>query len=158
MWGLAHLRWCLTVLRTGMPRANPSLSQNLGVQFCSPPVAEGCDTASGSGDIDCPTGLKLECVNFTVRTMHLPTNASIWLQADMYPLSKPNTTYSFTVFSNGETLDESPISLEGAKAFTTTNDPNADVRLGYTYYPGKEWWPRHLRDGRKVPSLQVYTS
>ncbi|RLN99518.1 hypothetical protein DYB28_001635 [Aphanomyces astaci] len=112
------------------------LSQNLGVQFCSPPVAEGCDTASGSGDIDCPTGLKLECINFTVLTMHLPTNASIWLQ-DLYPLSKPNTTYSFTVFSNGETLDESPISLEGAKAFTTTNDPNTDVRLAYTYYPGK---------------------
>ncbi|RHZ29648.1 hypothetical protein DYB37_013208 [Aphanomyces astaci] len=71
---------------------------------------------------------------------------------------QPNTTYSFTAFSNGESLDESPIWLEGAKAFTTTNDPNTDVRLAYTYYPGKEWWPRHLRDGRKVPSLQVYTS
>ncbi|RHZ15658.1 hypothetical protein DYB31_016210, partial [Aphanomyces astaci] len=61
------------------------LSQNLGVQFCSPR----------------------------------------W-QKVVIPLLAPNTTYSFTVFSNGETLDESPISLEGAKAFTTTNDPNAD--------------------------------
>ncbi|RHY21310.1 hypothetical protein DYB26_008536 [Aphanomyces astaci] len=165
-----------------------------GVQFRSPPAAEGCETASGSGDIDCTLGLKLEFVNFTIRTIHIPTNASMWLEADLCPSAegvptcitsntsaripiqefteevtfqwtpaspielKPNTTYSFTVFSNGETINESPIWLNGAKEFTTKNDPNADVRLAYTFYPGNEWWPRHLRDGRKVPSLQVYTS
>ncbi|RHY65447.1 hypothetical protein DYB30_004703, partial [Aphanomyces astaci] len=71
---------------------------------------------------------------------------------------KPKTTYSFTVFSNGETINESPIWLNGANEFTTKNDPNADVRLAYTYYPGSDWSLRHLRDGRVVPSLQVYTS
>ncbi|KAF0706095.1 hypothetical protein AaE_014269, partial [Aphanomyces astaci] len=157
-----------------------------GVQFRSPPAAEGCETASGSGDIDCTLGLKLEFVNFTIRTIHIPTNASMWLEADLCPSAegnqsphlftcapfkriyihesfllgvptcitsntsaripiqefteevtfqwtpaspielKPNTTYSFTVFSNGETINESPIWLNGAKEFTTKNDPNAD--------------------------------
>ncbi|RHY21309.1 hypothetical protein DYB37_013167 [Aphanomyces astaci] len=143
------------------------LYQNRGVQFRSPPAAEGCDTASGSGDIDCTIGLKLEFVNFTVRTIHLPTNASMWLQADLCPsvegnqtpiCSRPNTTYSFTAFSNGETLDDSPIWLNGAKEFTNKNDPNADVRVAYKDYPGGPWLARIFFDPRKVPSLQVYTS
>ncbi|KAF0708082.1 hypothetical protein AaE_013358 [Aphanomyces astaci] len=179
------------------------LYQNRGVQFRSPPAAEGCDTASGSGDIDCTIGLKLEFVNFTVRTIHLPTNASMWLQADLCPsvegnqtpicsrvpkckescgtppripiqefaeevtfqwtppspiVLQPNTTYSFTAFSNGETLDDSPIWLNGAKEFTNKNDPNADVRVAYKDYPGGPWLARIFFDPRKVPSLQVYTS
>ncbi|RHY45789.1 hypothetical protein DYB34_010839 [Aphanomyces astaci] len=165
-----------------------------GVQFRSPPAAEGCETASGSGDIDCTLGLKLEFVNFTIRTIHIPTNASMWLEADLCPSAeglpkcensstsaripiqefaeevtfqwtpaspielRPYTRYWFTVFTNSETINEAPIWLNGAKEFTTTNDPNTDVRLGYTFFPGKEWSMRHLRDGRKVPSLQVYTS
>ncbi|RLO06952.1 hypothetical protein DYB28_000099 [Aphanomyces astaci] len=59
--------------------------EKAGVQFRSPLAADGCDTASYSGVIDCTLGVKLEFVNFTVRTIHLPTNASLWLQADLCP-------------------------------------------------------------------------
>ncbi|RHZ15693.1 hypothetical protein DYB37_012135 [Aphanomyces astaci] len=169
--------------------------EKAGVQFRSPLAKDGCDAAAFNGVIDCNLGLKLEFVNFTIRTIHVPTNASLWLQADLCPSVdglpkcensstpharipiqefaeevtfqwtppspielRPYTRYWFTVFTNSETINEAPIWLNGAKEFTTTNDRYTDVRLGYTYYPGKEWSMRHLRDGRKVPSLQVYTS
>ncbi|RHX98621.1 hypothetical protein DYB25_009045 [Aphanomyces astaci] len=59
--------------------------EKAGVQFRSPLAKDGCDAAAFNGVIDCNLGLKLEFVNFTIRTIHVPTNASLWLQADLCP-------------------------------------------------------------------------
>ncbi|RHY13678.1 hypothetical protein DYB37_007161 [Aphanomyces astaci] len=169
-----------------------SKDQSVAVQFRSPPVADGCDTASGSGDIDCTLGLKLEFVNFTVRTIDISTDASLWLQAELcspdveeglpgctkscvphIPIQefaeqvtfqwsppspielKPNTKYWFTVRSNGETKDKSPLWLLGGKNFADTRED--DVKLAYTK-SDDVWYAASTMFGRIMPWLQVYTS
>ncbi|RQM30010.1 hypothetical protein B5M09_012482 [Aphanomyces astaci] len=69
---------------------------------------------------------------------------------------EPNTNYWFTVHSNGETKDELPIWLDGAKKFSTANDPLRDVAQAYTKTERGPWSVLPLSQNRTVPSLQVY--
>ncbi|RHZ17604.1 hypothetical protein DYB26_015750, partial [Aphanomyces astaci] len=67
----------------------------------------------------------------------------------------PDTKYWFTVHSNGEPKDELPIWLDGAKKFSTANDPSLDVAQATKTELGP-WHVLPLSQNRTVPSLQVY--
>ncbi|KAF0748216.1 hypothetical protein AaE_007425, partial [Aphanomyces astaci] len=177
-----------------------SKGKSVAVQFPTFPAS----------DLDCvDAAVTLEYVNFTVSTLNITTNESLWLQAELcpsanappfkpmhihefFPLGLPHctksdtteripiqtfdeqvtfqwypppkfvldpaTTYWFTVHSNGETKDKLPIWLDGAKTFSTANDPRKEVLVAYTESEGGNWGVAFPVENRLVPSLQVYSS
>ncbi|ETV68304.1 hypothetical protein H257_15746 [Aphanomyces astaci] len=162
-----------------------SKGKSVAVQFPTFPAS----------DLECfDAAVTLEYVNFTVNTLNIATDESLWLQAELCPSANglphctksdtperipiqtfdeqvkfqwypppnfvldPATTYWFTVHSNGETKDKLPIWLDGAKTFSTANDPRKEVLVAYTESEGGNWGVAFPVENRLVPSLQVYSS
>ncbi|RLO05103.1 hypothetical protein DYB28_005711 [Aphanomyces astaci] len=152
-----------------------SSGQSMAVQFPSP---GRCGTA----------GLTLEYVNFTLGTLDIPDDGSLWLQAEFFLLGLPHCTNSdlehipivkiakrvtFQVFP------PSPFVLEPATTYWFTVHSNgtknkSPIWLDGTkkfstkndpskevlvaYTEGDTWAVAVPTEDRFVPSLQVYTS
>ncbi|ETV92338.1 hypothetical protein H310_13384 [Aphanomyces invadans] len=78
-----------------------------------------------------------------------------WFPASPIVLD-PLTSYWFTVLSNGENEKMLPMWMDGAKEFTSINDPDDYVLTAYT--KGGSWYVNAPFGDRTVPSMQVYTN